>query len=47
MLVLQAVLLLELEVLLVQGVDAVDHGLDELHFGVTETVLVGNVVGGA
>ncbi len=42
---LQAVLLLELEVLLPEGVDAVNHDLDQLHLGVAETVLVGDVVG--
>jgi hypothetical protein len=44
---LQSVLLLELQVLLVERVDSVDHRLDELDLGVTETVLVGDVVGGA
>jgi len=39
------VLLLELQVLLVQGVDAVNHGLDELDLGVSQSVLVGDVVG--
>ena len=43
--ILEAVLLLELEVLLVEGVDAVNHGLDKLDLGVAETVLVGDVVG--
>ena len=38
-------LLLELQVLLVEGVDSVNHALDELNLGVAETVLVGNVVG--
>ena len=38
-------LLLELDVLLVEGVDTVDHGLDKLDLGVAETVLVGDVVG--
>jgi len=44
---LQTVLLLELDVGLVKFVDTVNHLLDKLDFGVTETVLVGNVVGGA
>ena len=35
----------ELPVLLHEGVDAVDHLLDELHLGVAEPVLVGDVVG--
>ena len=34
-------------VLLVQGVDAIDHLLDELHLGVAKTVLVGDVVSDA
>ena len=38
-------LLLELEVLLPQGVHGVDHDLDQLHLGVAQTVLVGDVVG--
>ena len=41
---LHAVLLLELEVLLPQGVDAVNHDLYQLHLGVAEPVLVGDVV---
>ena len=39
------VLLLELEVLLPQGVDGVNHDLDQLDLGVAETVLVGDVIG--
>ena len=39
-----AVLLLESNVLLDQGVDAVDHALDQLHLGVAQSVLVGDVV---
>ena len=42
---LHAVLLLELEVLLPEGVDTVNHDLDQLHLGVTQTVLVGDVIG--
>ena len=42
---LHAVLLLELEVLLPEGVDAVDHALHELDLGVPEAVLVRDVVG--
>ena len=38
------VLLLELEVLLPQGVDGVNHDLDQLNLGVAETVLVGDVI---
>merc|ERR1719471_2057944 len=42
---LHAVLLLELDVLLPEGVDSVDHALHELDLGVAEAVLVGDVVG--
>ena len=42
---LHSVLLLELDILLPQGVDGVDHDLDQLHLGVAQTVLVGDVVG--
>ena len=38
------VLLLELEVLLPQGVDGVNHNLNQLHLGIAETVLVGDVI---
>ena len=41
---LHSVLLLELEVLLPQGVDGVNHDLDQLDLGVAETVLVGDVI---
>ena len=37
----------ELPVLLYQGVDAVNHLLDELHLRVAEPVLVRDVVGDA
>merc|ERR1719397_946856 len=42
---LHAVLLLPLEVLLPQGVDTVNHDLDQLDLGVSQSVLVGDVVG--
>jgi len=42
---LHAVLLLELQILLVQGVDSVNHGLDQLNLRVSQPVLVGDVVG--
>merc|ERR1719189_3188085 len=42
---LHAVLLLPLEVLLPEGVDTVNHDLDQLNLGVSKTMLVGNVVG--
>jgi len=41
------VLLLEGDVLSVQGVDTVNHALDELDLGVTQTMLVGDIVGDA
>ena len=41
---LQAVFLLELKILLVEGVDSINHGLDKLNLGVSETVLVGNII---
>jgi hypothetical protein len=41
----EAVLLLELPVLLDKGVDAVNHLLYELDLAVAEPVLVGDVVG--
>ena len=41
---LHAVLLLPLEVLLPQGVDTVNHDLDQLDLGVAQSVLVGDVV---
>ncbi len=40
-------LLLELQVLVVKLVDSIDHGLDQLHLGVAQAVLVGDVVGDA
>jgi len=39
------VLLLELDILLPQGVDSVDHDLDQLDLRVSKTVLVGDVIG--
>jgi len=42
---LHAVLLLPLEVLLPEGVDTVNHDLDQLNLGVSKTMLVGDVVG--
>jgi len=42
---LHSVLLLELQILLPQSVDGVNHDLDELDLGVSEPVLVGDVVG--
>ena len=42
---LHSVLLLELEILLPESVDGVNHDLDELDLGVSEPVLVGDVVG--
>jgi len=39
------VLLLPFEVLLPQGVDTINHDLDQLDLGVSKTVLVGDIVG--
>ena len=41
---LHAVLLLQLQVLLPEGVDGVNHDLDQLDLGVAETVLVGDII---
>merc|ERR1719167_1607443 len=41
---LHTVLLLQLKVLLVQGVDSVNHALDQLNLRVAETMLVGDVI---
>jgi len=41
---LHAVLLLELEVLLPEGVDSVNHDLDQLDLRVSKTMLVGDVI---
>merc|ERR1711963_794968 len=42
---LHAVLLLQFQILLPEGIDTIDHGLDELNLRVSKTMLVGNVVG--
>ena len=42
-----AVLLLESLVFLPEGVDTVNHGLDKLDLGVSQPVLVGDVIGAA
>merc|ERR1719168_298196 len=42
---LHAVLLLQFKILLPEGVDTINHGLDKLNLRVSKTVLVGNVVG--
>jgi len=39
------VFLLPFKILLVQGVDTVNHGLDKLDLGVSQSVLVGDVIG--
>jgi len=41
---LESVLLLELEVLLPEGVDSINHDLDQLDLGVAKTMLVGDVI---
>ena len=38
-------LLLELDILLPEGVDGVNHDLDQLNLGIAETVLVRDVIG--
>merc|ERR1712036_179103 len=42
---LHSVLLLQFEILLPEGVDTVNHGLDQLNLGVAQAMLVGNVIG--
>ena len=42
---LNAVLLLESLVFLPEGVDTIDHGLDESNFRVAKPVLIGDVIG--
>merc|ERR1712165_142661 len=42
---LHSVLLLQFKILLPEGVDAINHGLDELNLRVTKTMFVGNVIG--
>ena len=44
---LHSMFLRQLEILPVEHVDAVNHLLDELHLGVAESVLVGDVVSDA
>ena len=41
---LHAVLLLELNIFLPEGVDSVNHDLDQLDLRVSKTVLVGDVI---
>jgi len=43
---LQSVFLLENQILLVESVDTINHGLDKLNLGVSKTVLVGDVISG-
>ena len=42
---LHSVLLLQFKILLPEGIDTINHGLDELNLRVSKTVLVGNVIG--
>merc|ERR1719322_1562439 len=42
---LHSMLLLELDILLPEGVDGVNHDLDQLDLRVAQTVLVGDVIG--
>jgi hypothetical protein len=39
------VLLLQFKILLPEGVDTINHGLDELDLRVSKTMFVGNVIG--
>merc|ERR1719373_766745 len=41
---LHSVLLLQFKILLPEGVDTINHGLDKLNLRVSKTVLVGNVI---
>ena len=41
---LHAVLLLQLQILLPEGVDGVNHDLDQLDLGVSQPVLLGDIV---
>ena len=41
---LHSVLLLELQILLPESVDGVNHDLDQLNLGVAKTMLVGDVI---
>lgn len=43
--ILHAVLLLPFEIFLPEGVDTVNHDLDQLNFGKSKTMLVGDVIG--
>ena len=36
--------LLEFKILLVEGIDSINHGLDKLNLRVTQTVFVGNII---
>jgi len=42
---LHSVLLLQFKILLPEGIDTINHGLDELDLRVTKTMFVGNVIG--
>jgi len=42
---LHTVLLLQFQILLPEGIDTINHGLDKLNLRVSKTVLVGNVIG--
>ena len=41
---LHSVFLLEFKILFPQSVDTINHGLDKADFGVSKTMLVGNVI---
>ena len=42
--ILLAMLLLEFKILVVQSIDTINHGLDKFNFGVSQTMLVGDVI---
>jgi len=42
---LHSVLLLQFKILLPEGIDTINHGLDELNLGVAQAMFVGNVIG--
>ena len=42
---LHSVLLLQFKILLPEGIDTINHGLDKLDLRVTKTMFVGNVIG--
>ena len=43
----ESVFLLELQILVVESVNSINHGLDQFNFRVAQAVLIGNVIGDA